>query len=100
MKETCTRRSTLKTTAIAGFNIPADHCFIGYDAYHKVAASDTEFVLLVTPPLFRPLHLEAMLKAGKNVFIEKPVAVDAPGCRKVLELGEYAKTKGLGIRRR
>ncbi len=38
-----------------------------------------------------------MLKAGKNVFVEKPVAVDAPGCRKVLELGEMAKRKGLGI---
>ncbi|VGO17650.1 scyllo-inositol 2-dehydrogenase (NADP(+)) [Pontiella desulfatans] len=79
------------------FKVPADRCFAGYDAYHQVAASDAEFVLLVTPPLFRPLHLEAMLKAGKHVFIEKPIAVDAPGCRKVLELGEYAKGKGLGI---
>lgn len=71
--------------------------YVGFDAYRKVAESDAEFVLLVTPPLFRPLHLEAMLKAGKNVFIEKPVAVDAPGCRKVIELGEVAKAKGLGI---
>lgn len=79
------------------FTVAADCCHFGYDAYHKVAASEADFVLLVTPPLFRPLHLEAMLKAGKNVFVEKPVAVDAPGCRKVLELGEYAKSKGLGI---
>ncbi|MDF7822954.1 Gfo/Idh/MocA family oxidoreductase [Pontiellaceae bacterium B12227] len=79
------------------FEVPANRCHFGWDAYQKVAASDAEYVLLVTPPLFRPLHLEAMLKAGKHVFIEKPVAVDAPGCRKVLELGEYAKTKGLGI---
>jgi len=79
------------------FGVPADRCHFGYDAYHKVAASDADFILLVTPPLFRPLHLEAMLKAGKNVFVEKPIAVDAPGCRKVLALGEYAKSKRLGI---
>lgn len=77
--------------------VPADRCFVGFDAYHKVAASDAEFVLLITPPVFRPLHLEAMLAAGKNVFIEKPVAVDAPGCRKVIAQGEVAKKKGLGI---
>lgn len=79
------------------FAVSADCCHFGYDAYHKVAASEADFVLLVTPPLFRPLHLEAMLKAGKHVFVEKPVAVDAPGCRKVLELGEDATSKGLGI---
>ncbi|WP_372806129.1 Gfo/Idh/MocA family protein [Pontiella sp.] len=84
-------------TGAAQFKVSGDRCHAGYDAYRKVAASDAEFVLLVTPPLFRPLHLEAMLKAGKNVFIEKPVAVDAPGCRKVLALGEYAKSQGLGI---
>lgn len=79
------------------FQVPENRCFAGFDTYRKVAASDAEYVLLVTPPIFRPLHLEAMLKAGKNVFIEKPVAVDAPGCRKVIELGDYAKSKGLGI---
>jgi myo-inositol 2-dehydrogenase/D-chiro-inositol 1-dehydrogenase len=79
------------------FMVSDSACFAGFDAYHKVAESDAEFVLLVTPPLFRPLHLETMLKAGKNVFIEKPVAVDAPGCRKVIELGEYARGKGLGV---
>ena len=79
------------------FSVPARNCYAGFDAYRQVAASDAEFVLLVTPPLFRPLHLEAMLKAGKNVFVEKPVAVDAPGCRNVLALGDLAKKKGLGI---
>jgi myo-inositol 2-dehydrogenase/D-chiro-inositol 1-dehydrogenase len=77
--------------------VPANRCHVGFDAYRKVAKSDAEFVMLITPPLFRPLHLEAMLAAGKNVFIEKPCAVDAPGCRKVIELGEVARKKGLGI---
>jgi predicted dehydrogenase len=84
-------------TAGDQFNVPKKQCYSGFEAYRKVAQSDADYVLLITPPLFRPLHLEAMLKAGKNVFIEKPCAVDAPGCRKVIELGELAKSKGLGI---
>ena len=79
------------------FNVLPNRCHAGFDAYRKVAKSDADFVLLITPPLFRPLHLEAMLKAGKNVFVEKPVAVDPAGCRKVIELGELARKKGLGI---
>jgi myo-inositol 2-dehydrogenase/D-chiro-inositol 1-dehydrogenase len=79
------------------FKVPAERIYAGFDAYRKVAESDADYVLLITPPLFRPLHLEAMLEAGKNVFVEKPVAVDAPGCRKVIALGELAKAKGLGI---
>ena len=84
-------------TASHAFEVPGRRCHVGFDAYRKVAKSDAEYVLLVTPPLFRPLHLEAMLKAGKNVFVEKPVAVDPVGCRKVIELGELARKKGLGI---
>jgi len=84
-------------TASHTFEVPGRRCHVGFDAYRKVAKSDAEYVLLVTPPLFRPLHLEAMLKAGKNVFVEKPVAVDPVGCRKVIELGALAKKKGLGI---
>jgi myo-inositol 2-dehydrogenase/D-chiro-inositol 1-dehydrogenase len=69
----------------------------GFDAYQKVAASDAEVILMATPPNFRPLHLEACVSAGKHTFIEKPVAVDPPGVRKVIELGEVAKQKGLAI---
>ena len=60
--------------------------FVGFDAYQKVIDSGVDVVLLATPPHFRPLHLEAAIKAGKHIFCEKPVAVDAPGIRKVLEL--------------
>lgn len=79
------------------FEVPQERCHAGFDAYRKVMESNAQFVLLATPPLFRPLHLEAMLSAGKNVFVEKPVAVDPVGCRKVIELGELAKKKGLAI---
>lgn len=74
-----------------------DRVFTGLDAYQKVIDSGVDVVLLATPPGFRPLHLEAAVKAGKHVFTEKPVAVDAPGIRKVLEVAEEAKRKQLSI---
>lgn len=79
------------------YNFPAIRCFGGGDAYHKLMETDADVVLMATPPNFRPLHLEAAIKAGKHVFMEKPVAVDPPGARKIIEAGELAKTKGLAI---
>ncbi|MEO0796718.1 MAG: Gfo/Idh/MocA family oxidoreductase [Verrucomicrobiota bacterium] len=70
---------------------------VGFDAYHKVAESDAELVLMATPPNFRPLHMEACLNADKHLFVQKPVAVDPVGARKVMELGELADHKGLSI---
>ena len=60
-------------------------------------ASDVNYIILATPPGFRPAHLAAAIAAGKNIFTEKPVAVDGPGIRAVLAAYEQAKTKGLGI---
>jgi myo-inositol 2-dehydrogenase / D-chiro-inositol 1-dehydrogenase len=77
--------------------IPANRVFSGADAYRKVVEQPVDIVLLATPPNFRPLHLEAAIAAGRHVFIEKPVAVDPVGARKVIELGEEAKKKGLAI---
>ncbi len=54
-------------------------------------------VLLCTPPHFRPIHLRAAVEAGKHVFAEKPVAVDAPGVRSVLESCKLAASKGLSV---
>lgn len=71
--------------------------FIGFDAYQKVIASDVDVVLLTTPPAFRPDHLAEAVSAGKHVFCEKPVAVDAPGVRSVLESAKIAKDKQLAL---
>lgn len=79
------------------YGIDASKGHHGYDAYRKVAESDAEFVLMATPPNFRPIHFEACVQAGKHTFIEKPVAVDPVGARKVIEVGELAKNKGLTV---
>jgi len=74
-----------------------DRAFTGFDAYKKVLASDANYIILATPPGFRPIHLAAAVESGKNIFTEKPVAVDGPGIRSVLETYEKARAKGLGI---
>ncbi len=79
------------------YGVDRSKCIVGWDAYQKVAESDAEFVMLITPPVFRPLHLDLLVDAGKHVLMQKPVAVDAPGCRRVVEAGERAKKKGLAI---
>ena len=79
----------------AKIDVPPGRRFVGFDAYKQVIASGVDVVLLCTPPHFRPIHLEAAVEAGKHVFAEKPVAVDAPGVRSVLATCERAKAKGL-----
>lgn len=78
-------------------DVPEERRFVGFDAYQKVIDSDVDLVILTTPPGFRPIHFEAAVNAGKHVFMEKPVAVDAPGIRKVLAAAEISKAKGLGV---
>jgi predicted dehydrogenase len=77
--------------------VKSDHCYTGFDAYKGVLASGVDVVLLTTPPHFRPLHLRAAVDAGKHVFCEKPVAVDAPGVRSCLATSRDAKAKGLSL---
>jgi len=71
--------------------------FTGLDAYKQVLDSGVNYIILATPPGFRPLHLQAAVAAGKNIFTEKPVAVDGPGIRKVLHAYEDAKKQKLAI---
>ncbi len=74
-----------------------DHVFWGFDAYQKVIDSDVDVVLLTTPPHFRPQQLKYAVDAGKHCFVEKPIAVDAPGVRSVMETCQQAEEKGLSI---
>ena len=74
-----------------------DQQYIGFDAYKKVIESDVDVVLLATPPAFRPQHFAEAVNHGKHVFAEKPVAIDAPGVRMVLEAAKKAKEKNLCV---
>lgn len=78
-------------------DVPKDRQFVGFDAYEKVLAQDINYVVLATPPAFRPQHLKAAIDAGKHIFTEKPVAVDGPGVRQVLELADLAASKRLAV---
>jgi predicted dehydrogenase len=77
--------------------VTPERSFVGLDAFEKVIATDADYIILATPPGFRPEHLKAAVAAGKNVFAEKPLAVDGPGIRSVLETCEQAKAKNLAI---
>ena len=72
-------------------------CFDGLDAYKQVIDSGANYIILATSPGFRPIHLQAAVAAGKNIFTEKPVGVDGPGIRKVMDAYEEATKKGLHI---
>jgi predicted dehydrogenase len=78
-------------------DLPDERCFAGLEAYQKVIDSGVNYVILATPPGFRPPHLQAAIAAGKHVFTEKPVGVDGPGIRKVLAAYEDAQKKNLCI---
>lgn len=87
----------LKRTDIGDrVEVDDDHKFVGFDAYKKVIEA-SDVVLLATPPHFRPMHIEEAVKAGRHVFAEKPVAVDATGARKCLEMTKLAEEKGLSL---
>lgn len=74
-----------------------DRKFLGFDAYKSLIASGVDVVLLCTVPAFRPAHLEEAVRAGKHVFCEKPMAVDAPGLARVRAAAREAKAKGLSL---
>jgi predicted dehydrogenase len=89
------RAKAQKTAKVHG--VPGKRCFSGARAYSELLETDVDIVLMATPPVFRPLHFEAAVNAGKHVFIEKPVCVDPPGGRRIIQAGELAKKKGLAV---
>jgi len=74
--------------------LDASQLFVGPRAYQEIAASkEVDAIVIATPPYFHPQHLEAVVAAGKHVYLEKPVAVDVPGAMKVIEIGKRAEGK-------
>lgn len=84
-------------TAATQVKVDESKRFTGFDSYQKVIDSDVDVVLLTSYPAFRPAHLAAAVKAGKHVFAEKPLAVDGPGLRSVLDSAKVAKEKNLAL---
>ncbi len=90
-------RARLRKNAVgAQVLVDDEHCFTGFDAYKKVVDC-VDVVILTCSPHFRPEHLAYAIAQGKHVFCEKPVAVDAPGIRSVIETCKKAKEKNLAI---
>jgi predicted dehydrogenase len=78
-------------------DVPQERRFVGLDAYRKAIDSGVDLVILTTPPAYRPLQFEYAVRAGKHVFMEKPVATDAPGIRRLLAANKQAEEKGLKV---
>jgi predicted dehydrogenase len=74
-----------------------EHLYSGFDAYQKVIDSGIDVVILAEPPHFRPQSFAYAISKGKHAFVEKPIAVDAPGVRSVRESSRLAKSKGLSV---
>jgi predicted dehydrogenase len=80
------------------FGVPDDKCFAGLDAYQKaINVPGVNYVIIATPPGFRPPYFKAAIEAGKHVFTEKPVSVDGPGCKIMYAAGELATQKNLKV---
>ncbi len=78
-------------------DVPGQRRFVGFDAYKGLLNSGVDMVILATPPHFRPEHFEAAVEAGKHVFMEKPVAVDPVGVRRVIVAAKLAEKRSLSV---
>ncbi len=90
-------RDALKARLGERVAVDDEHCYGGLDAYQQLLESGVDVVILAEAPHFRPIHIEACIDAGVHVFAEKPMAVDAPGVRRVLAAGETARRKNLSL---
>jgi predicted dehydrogenase len=94
--EKCLATLQRSKEAAGKIDVPQGRRFTGFDAY-KAVIEASDVVLLCTPPGFRPQHLRAAVEAGKHIFCEKPMAVDGPGVRSVIQSAEMAKKKSINL---
>ena len=80
-----------------GQEVPAENCFVGFDAYQKVIDSGVDMVIIATPPVFRPVHFQYATSKGVHSFLEKPICVDAKGYRTIMATAKQAEAKGLSV---
>jgi predicted dehydrogenase len=91
-KEMTSPESSVKSRV----DVPEERKYVGFDAYKK-AMAHADVVILATPPGFRPIHFEEAVKQLKQIFMEKPVATDPAGIKRVLAAAEIAKQKKLNV---
>src|SRR5690606_10928086 len=74
-------------------DVPEERRFLGFDGYkHAIDCLDPgDVVIMTTPPAFRWPHFSHAIEKGIHTFMEKPVTVDGPTTRRMIELGEKAK---------
>ncbi len=77
-------------------DVPPERQFLGVEGFKKAIAT-CDVVLIAAPPGFRPSHFEEAVRQGKNAFLEKPLATDAPGIRQILAANVEARKKGLKV---
>ncbi|MEM6690046.1 MAG: Gfo/Idh/MocA family oxidoreductase [Planctomycetota bacterium] len=101
-------RKSLKKFSFGKFkdkvDVPDERIFTGLDGYKAAIDVDCDLVVIATPPGFKPAQFEYAVAKGRHIFMEKPVATDAPGVRRVLAAVEESKKKnlmvGIGLQRR
>jgi predicted dehydrogenase len=86
----------IKGSVKARVDVPEERKFTGFDAYQK-AIPLADVIILTTPPGFRPIHFEAAIQQNKHVFMEKPVATDPAGIKRVLDAAQVAIQKKLNV---
>jgi len=98
LKSAVTKISTHKNPRVREkYAVDPDHCFVGFDAYKKILATDIDIVIEGTLPYCRPKHVEAAVQAKKHIFTEKPIAPDPVGVRRFIAAAERARELGLSL---
>jgi len=90
-------RERIAARAESGMEVTDENCFVGFDAYKRLLETDVDYIINATPPKFRPEYFSAAVEARKNVFLEKPLAVDPVGVRQIQETAERANALNLCV---
>lgn len=75
------------------FQVPGNRRYAGLEGYRELLAQDVDTVAVMSPPYFHPEQSIAVLNAGKHLYLSKPIAVDVPGCKRLLDAGRRARGK-------
>src|ERR1017187_216001 len=82
---------------VAKLKIGSPRMYAGLDGVRELCHSSLDAVVLTTPPYFRPEHIEEVIRAGTHVYSAKPLAVDIPGCNRIMKASDAATGKKLSI---